>query len=61
MRWFERHLPATGVRVRPCATEYVGLSVAGPRARALLQGLVRDEFIKMPRSRSCRSSRSMSA
>jgi dimethylglycine dehydrogenase len=44
MRWFERHLPATGVRVRPCATEYVGLSVAGPRARALLQGLVRDDL-----------------
>jgi dimethylglycine dehydrogenase len=44
MRWFERHLPATGVRVRPCATEYVGLSVAGPQARALLQGLVREDL-----------------
>lgn len=44
LRWFERHAPATGVRVRPCATEYVGLSVAGPRARTLLQALVRDDL-----------------
>jgi dimethylglycine dehydrogenase len=43
-RWFERHLPPTGVTVRPCAVEYVGLSVAGPRSRALLQGLVRDDL-----------------
>ena len=35
MRWFEQHLPPTGVTVRPCAMEYLGLSVAGPRvARA---------------------------
>ena len=44
MRWFERHMPATGVTVRPCAMEYVGLSVAGPRSRALLQSLVRDDL-----------------
>jgi dimethylglycine dehydrogenase len=30
MRWFERSLPPAGVTVRPCAVEYVGLSVAGP-------------------------------
>ena len=41
MRWFERHLPPSGVRVRACAMEHVGLSVAGPGSRALLQGLVR--------------------
>jgi dimethylglycine dehydrogenase len=40
-RWFERHPPPAGVSVRPCAMEYVGLSVAGPGARALLQELVR--------------------
>jgi dimethylglycine dehydrogenase len=40
LRWFERHMPATGVSVRACATEYVGLSVAGPRSRELLQSLV---------------------
>ncbi|HKD54059.1 MAG TPA: FAD-dependent oxidoreductase, partial [Steroidobacteraceae bacterium] len=38
-RWFERHAPPPGVSVRPCAMEYVGLSVAGPQSRALLQSL----------------------
>jgi dimethylglycine dehydrogenase len=41
MRWFERHLPGSGVSLRPCAMEYVGLAVAGPHSRALLQSLVR--------------------
>src|ERR1700722_8805214 len=40
LRWFERHMPASGVTVRPCAMQYVGLSVAGPRSRELLQSLV---------------------
>jgi len=44
LRWFERTLPKTGVNVRPCAMEYVGLSIAGPNSRALLQGLVRDDL-----------------
>ncbi len=44
LRWFERHLPASGVSVRPCAMEYVGLSVAGPNSRTLLQSLVRDDL-----------------
>jgi dimethylglycine dehydrogenase len=44
MRWFERHMPASGVTVRPCAMEYVGLSIAGPNSRALLQSLVRDDL-----------------
>src|SRR5271169_2590478 len=39
-RWFERHLPPSGVSVRACASEYVGLSVAGPLSRDLLQSLV---------------------
>jgi dimethylglycine dehydrogenase len=39
LRWFERHLPPPGVSVRPCAMEYVGLSVAGPQSRSLLQSL----------------------
>jgi dimethylglycine dehydrogenase len=38
-RWFERHSPPRGVSVRPCAMEYVGLSVTGPHSRALLQSL----------------------
>jgi dimethylglycine dehydrogenase len=44
LRWFERHLPPSGVTVRPCAMEYVGLSVAGPNSRALLQTLVREDL-----------------
>jgi dimethylglycine dehydrogenase len=40
LRWFEQHLPPSGVTVRACASEYVGLSVAGPRSRDLLQSLV---------------------
>jgi dimethylglycine dehydrogenase len=44
LRWFERHLPPTGVSVRPCAVEYVGLSIAGPQSRALLQTLVREDL-----------------
>jgi dimethylglycine dehydrogenase len=43
-RWFERHVAAPGVSIRPCAMEYVGLSVAGPNSRALLQELVRDDL-----------------
>ena len=44
LRWFERHLPPSGVTLRACAMEYVGLSIAGPRARALLQNLVREDL-----------------
>jgi dimethylglycine dehydrogenase len=44
LRWFERHAPPIGVQLRPCATEYVGLSVAGPRSRALLQDLVHEDL-----------------
>ena len=44
MRWFERRMPAAGVSVRPCAMEYAGLSVAGPKSREILQGLVRDDL-----------------
>ena len=40
LRWFERHMPASGVTLRPCAMQYVGLSLAGPRSRELLQSLV---------------------
>jgi dimethylglycine dehydrogenase len=44
LRWFERYPPPAGVVVRPCAMQYVGLSVAGPRSRDLLQTLVRDDL-----------------
>ncbi|HUN76187.1 MAG TPA: FAD-dependent oxidoreductase [Steroidobacteraceae bacterium] len=44
VRWFEKHLPASGVTVRPCAMQYFGLTVAGPSSRALLQSLVREDL-----------------
>ncbi|MDE2138332.1 MAG: GcvT family protein, partial [Gammaproteobacteria bacterium] len=44
LRWFERHAPPAGVSVRPCAMQYVGLSVAGPKSRDVLQSLVRDDL-----------------
>ena len=38
MRWFEKHLPAEGsVSVRPLSMSLVGLSIAGPKSRELLQ------------------------
>jgi dimethylglycine dehydrogenase len=39
-RWFERQAPPAGVSVRPCAMEVLGLSVAGPKSRDVLQPLV---------------------
>jgi len=44
LRWFERHPPPPGTAVRACAMEYVGLSVAGPNSRALLQSLVHEDL-----------------
>ncbi len=43
-RWFEHTAPPADVHVRPCAMEYTGLSIAGPRCRELLQKLVRDDL-----------------
>jgi len=43
MRWFEAHLPETGVAIRPLRAELLGFSIAGPRSRALLQCLVRED------------------
>jgi dimethylglycine dehydrogenase len=43
MRWFERFLPPDGVTVRAASMDYPGLSIAGPKSRALLQSLVHDD------------------
>ncbi len=37
MRWFEHHLPASGVDIRNVSLERVGFQIAGPNARKLLQ------------------------
>ena len=44
LRWFERHLPSGGVMCRAASMDYPGLSIAGPRARELLQTLARDDI-----------------
>jgi len=44
LRWFAQHMPASGVSLRPCASEYTGLSLAGPNSRALLQTLAREDL-----------------
>jgi dimethylglycine dehydrogenase len=35
LRWFEAHLPASGVAIRSLRSEWLGFAVAGPRARDL--------------------------
>jgi dimethylglycine dehydrogenase len=44
MRWFESHLPKSGVTLRALGTGLVGLSVAGPQSRALLTGLAAEDM-----------------
>lgn len=43
MRWFEAHLPQSGVSLRALGSGLTGLSIAGPRSRELLAGLVRED------------------
>jgi len=39
MRWFDEHMPKDGVTITAHSAGMVGLSVAGPQARAVLQSL----------------------
>jgi len=43
MRWFEAHLPETGVAVRNVSLERLGFQIAGPKARELLQRATRSD------------------
>jgi dimethylglycine dehydrogenase len=44
MRWFEQHLPKDGsVQIEPLGMKLIGLSIAGPKARELLQRLTDDD------------------
>ena len=44
MRWFEQHLPEHGsVRVEALGMRLIGLSIAGPKSRELLQRLTDDD------------------
>lgn len=42
-RWFERHLPASGVDYRNVSDAMHGVAIAGPRSRDLLQRITRDD------------------
>jgi dimethylglycine dehydrogenase len=42
-RWFERHLPATGVSYRNVSDALHGVAIAGPRSRGVLARLVRED------------------
>ncbi len=45
MRWFEQHLPPDGsVRVEALGMKLIGLSIAGPKSRELLQRLTDDDM-----------------
>jgi dimethylglycine dehydrogenase len=43
VRWFERHAPKDGITIRAASMDYPGLSIAGPKSRALLQKLTHDD------------------
>jgi dimethylglycine dehydrogenase len=44
LRWFEQHLPATGVTLRSVTDSLLGLSVAGPASRAVLAELTGEDL-----------------
>jgi dimethylglycine dehydrogenase len=46
MRWFEDHLPPSGVTLKPLRSELLGLAIAGPQARTLLSRAVRGDVSK---------------
>lgn len=43
LRWFEAHLPSSGVAIRALRTELLGLAIAGPRSRELLSRLCAED------------------
>ncbi|MDY0885497.1 FAD-dependent oxidoreductase [Dongia soli] len=42
-RWFERHLPESGVSYRNMSDELHGLALSGPKSRQVLEQLVRED------------------
>jgi dimethylglycine dehydrogenase len=42
-RWFEEHLPKSGVTVRPISTERLGFVLAGPKSRELLARVANED------------------
>ncbi len=42
-RWFEQHLPSSGVSLRNISLQRIGFQIAGPHARELLSRVTRDD------------------
>ena len=42
-RWFDMHMPDSGVNYRNCSDELHGLAISGPRSRELLARIARDD------------------
>ncbi len=61
MRWFEDHLPDSGVEVRNISQQRIGFQIAGPSSRELLsrvaRGDVSNEAFPFSVSGTCRSAR----
>ena len=60
MRWFEKHLPESNVRVEALGLDLVGLSIAGPKSQELLAKVTTTDVSTTAFS-SCRSVRWKSA
>ena len=43
MRWFEQHLPESGVQVRNLSEQRIGFQIAGPKSRELLSRVARGD------------------
>jgi dimethylglycine dehydrogenase len=43
LRWFEAHLPGSGISLRSLAAEWSGVSIAGPNARELLSRITAED------------------
>ena len=43
LRWFESHLPSSGVALRTLRNEWLGFAIAGPRSRDLLARVCTDD------------------
>ena len=43
LRWFEAHLPGSGISLRSLAAEWSGVSIAGPNARELLSRITEED------------------
>jgi dimethylglycine dehydrogenase len=43
LRWFEAHLPKSGVAVRPISTERLGFAIAGPKSRELVARVANED------------------